>query len=129
MVAIKRDKSVIIIFVGLLVFVALYWYTYNNRQCSETIVMVSENLETEKDDIEEYDISQEENVKVLKKINLNTSSMEELSDLIYVSDEQAELIVDYRNEHGDFKNVDDVQYVEGITGTTVNIIEDYTYVA
>ncbi|MEA4973194.1 MAG: helix-hairpin-helix domain-containing protein [Candidatus Metalachnospira sp.] len=91
--------------------------------------MVSENLETEKDDIEEYDISQEENVKVLKKINLNTSSMEELSDLIYVSDEQAELIVDYRNEHGDFKNVDDVQYVEGITGTTVNIIEDYTYVA
>lgn len=91
--------------------------------------MVSENKEDRNDDINNNKFKQSENVKVLEKINLNAASAEELSDLIYIGDEQAELIVGYRNEHGDFKDVKDVHLVEGITLTTVNIIEEYTYVA
>lgn len=124
MVTIKRDKSVVIIFIGLLAFISLYWYTYNNRQSSETIVLVTQTRKVKEDSWEYKD-----NVKILKKINLNTSSAEELSDLMFVSDEQAELIVNYRNEHGDFKSVDDVRFIKGITGPVYSSILDYTYVA
>ena len=65
---------------------------------------------------------------MLQKINLNTSSAEELSELMFVSDEQAELIVNYRNEHGDFKSVGDVRFIKGITGPVYSSILDYTYV-
>lgn len=123
-VTIKRDKSVVIIFIGLLAFISLYWYTYNNRQSSETIVLVTQTRKVKEDSWEYKD-----NVKILKKINLNTSSAEELSDLMFVSDEQAELIVNYRNEHGDFKSVDDVRFIKGITGPVYSSILDYTYVA
>ncbi len=128
MAAIKSDKSVIIIFVGLLAFISLYWYTYNNRQCSETIIMVSENKENVQNDLYEYENANEQNVKVLKKVNLNTASLEELSDIMFVSDKQAKLIVDYRNEFGYFENVNDVSQVEGITMVTLNAINNYTYV-
>lgn len=128
MAAIKSDKSVIIIFVGLLAFISLYWYTYNNRQCSETIIMVSENKENVQNDLYEYENANEQNVKVLKKVNLNTASLEELSDIMFVSDKQAKLIVDYRNEFGYFENVNDVSQVKGITMVTLNAINNYTYV-
>lgn len=128
MAAIKRDKSVIIIFIGLLAFISLYWYTYNNRQCSGTIVMVSENKINTKDDVKEYENGYEKNVKVLKMVNLNTATIEELSDIMFVTDEQAEMIVDYRNEHGYFENIKDVSQVEGITVVTVNAVLNYTYV-
>lgn len=122
-VAIKRDKSVVIIFIGLLAFISLYWYTYNNRQSSETIVLVTQTKEAQENS-REYEGA----VKVLQKINLNTSSAEELSELMFVSDEQAELIVNYRNEHGDFKSVGDVRFIKGITGPVYSSILDYTYV-
>jgi len=124
--AIKSDKSVIIIFVGLLAFISIYWYTYNNRQNSETIVMISLNKEDE-NDAQEYK-DEKEDVKVLKKIDLNAASVDELSELMYVSDEQAQLIVDYRNEHGDFEKIDDVYQINGLTMMTYTAVLDYTYV-
>lgn len=47
---------------------------------------------------------------------------------MFVSDKQAKLIVDYRNEFGYFENVNDVSQVEGITMVTLNAINNYTYV-
>lgn len=48
------------------------------------------------------------------KININTASVEELTELQKVGPKTAERIVAYRNDNGPFKTVDDLKNVKGI---------------
>jgi len=47
-------------------------------------------------------------------VNINTASVEELTQLPRVGVKVAERIVDYRKEHGSFKTVEDLKTVKGI---------------
>ena len=49
-----------------------------------------------------------------EKININTASAQELTELKYIGDKVAERIVQYRDEHGPFKSPDDITNVRGI---------------
>jgi competence protein ComEA len=48
------------------------------------------------------------------QVNINTASVEELTQLPRVGVKVAERIVDYRKEHGSFKTVEDLKTVKGI---------------
>jgi competence protein ComEA len=48
------------------------------------------------------------------QVNINTASVEELTQLPRVGAKVAERIVDYRKEHGSFKTVEDLKTVKGI---------------
>ena len=48
------------------------------------------------------------------KININTASIEELTQLHKIGPKTAERIVAYRNAHGPFKTVDDLKNVKGV---------------
>lgn len=48
------------------------------------------------------------------KININTASADELAQLKGVGEKIAESIVQYREEHGPFKSVADLEQVKGI---------------
>ena len=48
------------------------------------------------------------------KININTASVEELTDLKKVGIKTAERIVTYRQSHGPFETVTDLKNVKGI---------------
>jgi competence protein ComEA len=52
-----------------------------------------------------------------KKIDLNRASKEDLKEIKGVSDALAEKIVEYRGQHGGFKNLDDLDEVEGFSET------------
>ena len=48
------------------------------------------------------------------KVNLNTASKEELMTLPGVGESKADLIIRYREEHGKFRQIEDVMNISGI---------------
>ncbi len=52
-----------------------------------------------------------------KKVDLNRASKDDLKEIKGVSDSLAEKIVEYRSQHGGFKNLDDLDKVEGFSET------------
>ena len=48
------------------------------------------------------------------KVNLNSATKEELMTLPGVGDAKADLIIQYREEHGRFQNIEDVMNISGI---------------
>lgn len=53
------------------------------------------------------------------KININTASVEELTQLKAVGSSYAERIVEYREAHGSFKSVEEITNVKGIGPKTL----------
>ena len=61
-------------------------------------------------------------------INLNTASAEELETLIYINMDDAQAIVEYREEIGGFEKVEDVRNVKGITLIKQKVIIDNCFI-
>jgi len=58
------------------------------------------------------------------KININTASIEELTQLKGVGEKYAEAIVQFRKAHGAFKQVEDIVKVPGIGSKTLEANKD-----
>ena len=57
-------------------------------------------------------------------ININTATLEELDTLPNIGPAYAQAIVDYRNEHGPFKTIEDIKNVPHIGDSTFEKIRD-----
>lgn len=53
------------------------------------------------------------------KINLNTATKEQLCQITGIGDKKADLILQYRQEHGQFKSVDELKEINGFGEKTV----------
>ena len=69
-------------------------------------------------------IQEETNLKDLK-INVNTATVSELMTLQGVGKSTAEKIINYREENGKFKNIEDIKNVSGIGESKYNQLKDY----
>ncbi len=58
------------------------------------------------------------------KVNLNTATVEELDKLPGIGPALAQRIVDYRNQKGSFKKIEEVKNVKGIGDSLFNDIQD-----
>ena len=90
-----------------------FWYShlyYDGKMIQETVPVV-ETVEIAVDDA----------------INLNTASKEELMLLDGIGEKMAERILTYREEHGPFAKIEDIQNVKGIGEKTyAKIAEELT---
>lgn len=57
-------------------------------------------------------------------VNLNTATKEQLCQITGIGDKKADLILEYRQQHGQFKNVDELMQVSGFGEKTVAKIKD-----
>ena len=57
-------------------------------------------------------------------ININTADKETLKKLSGIGDGRAQKIIDYRTEHGDFKNIDEIRNISGIGEAIYNNIKN-----
>jgi competence protein ComEA len=64
-----------------------------------------------------------------KKININQASAKEFSNLPRIGQKQAERIVEYRKEHGNFARVEDLMEVKGVGEKLFTTVKPYLAVS
>jgi competence ComEA-like helix-hairpin-helix protein len=57
-------------------------------------------------------------------ININTANVQQLGNLPNIGATKAEAIIVYRQQHGDFKKIEDIQNVTGIGASTFEKIKE-----
>ncbi len=58
------------------------------------------------------------------QINLNAATVEEIQQLTFIGMARAQAIVDYRQQHGEFGSMSEMQKVEGVGPATLKLIEE-----
>lgn len=58
-------------------------------------------------------------------VNINTAGQEELQTVPGIGEVKAKAILAYREEHGEFSSVEEIQQVPGIKGKTYEKIKNY----
>jgi competence protein ComEA len=64
-----------------------------------------------------------------EQLNINTASAADLDKLPGIGSTKAQAIVDYRNQNGAFKSIEDIEKVKGIKGGTFSKIKPYIKVS
>jgi len=64
-------------------------------------------------------------LSALAAVNINTATPSELEKVHGIGPAKARAIVEYRQQHGAFKSVDDLVKVKGFGEATVNKLRDY----
>jgi competence protein ComEA len=105
----KEFKKVLVLFVAMalvVAFVPALWATEEGHQGEQEV--------------------KAQEVKTMEpvKVNINTASAEELTQLKGVGEKYAEAIVQYREEHGPFTKAEDIQNVPGIGEKTFEANKD-----
>lgn len=103
----------------------IYNYKLNNEKSNEKIICAS--VECDCPDISNDACINKEDMndnEDMGKISINTATKEELMNLSGIGETKANAIISYREENGDFKNLEDVKNVSGIGDSVYEKIKD-----
>lgn len=106
----------LILFAGIIFFNAFY----KSDASIPSVIYVNEN-----DKVNSENLDDNGQISNLNKININTATVEELSEnLSGVGESIAKRIVEYREHNGEFTNIEDIKNVSGIGDKMFESIKD-----
>ncbi len=93
---------------------------------SRNVVQNIEPIDIESVDIDEEIQTADDNREVyIKKVNLNTATIEQLCELPKIGEKTAMEIIEFRNAYGSFTKVEEIKLIDGIGEKTYAQIRDY----
>ncbi len=101
----------------------------NEEKIINTLNAENANLKNQLNDLEKQ-INQQGTVagassnEVGAKININSADVKTLDSLPGIGAVRAQQIIDYRNAHNGFKNIEEIKNVSGIGESTYNKLKD-----
>lgn len=144
----SRKKMLVIYVIAFAVFCgSLLWKYYENKKTKEFKIVYTTKESIETTSVSEFVVSTSEKIKetVTKTthtdlvfatttvpqplyIDINSADAETLCRLNGIGKKLAEDIISYRNEHGSFRNIEEIMNVYGIGSGIFNNICDNIYV-
>ena len=112
----------ILLIVALILFAGIIFFNafYKSDASIPSVIYINEN-----DKISSENLDDNESNRNLNKININTATVEELSEnLSGVGESIAKRIVEYREHNGEFTNIEDIKNVSGIGDKMFESIKD-----
>ena len=88
----------------------------NSLENNESVIEKSESKVV--DENKSNDNNDNKNTLVNKLVNINTAGIKELSTLTGIGEAKAKKIIDYREDNGGFKSIDEIMKVKGIGKAT-----------
>ena len=82
------------------------------------------SAETSMEDVDKTPTEETETAISDGRININTASLEELQTLKGVGESRARAIIEYREQHGDFKTPEEIMNISGIKEGVFSKIKD-----
>lgn len=122
----KLSDKVAIGILSALIFCLLFYmlssrYIENRRlELADNYLSYTENQTAVNDD------EAEETEELL--VNINSDNLSELMRLKGIGKVKAAAIIEYRKEHGDFTDINEIKNVSGIGEATFEAIKDYIYI-
>lgn len=105
-----------------------YIYLDKKCECPDTVnkACINNNnvYATEETNDETTNESNQNTTEQNKLININTASSAELITLTGIGESKAQKIIEYRTKNGNFKNIDELQNVDGIGTSIIEKIKD-----
>ncbi len=101
---------------------------YVDKQCICPSIKNDACLKTEKNNSNQESNNDKKtsntNDKATKKVNINTATLEELLTITGIGESKAKAIIEYRNEKGQFKSIEELKEVSGIGDSIYEKIKD-----
>ena len=128
----KTDHEKILIIIALILCAGVIFYNafFIPEVSTPAVVYVDKDLSSSESDAEisesdENYISSDGSVDSSGKVNINTATAQEISEnLDGIGDTIAQRIVEYREQNGDFENIEEIKNVSGIGESKYENIKD-----
>ena len=112
----------ILLIVALILFAGIIFFNafYKSDASIPSVIYINEN-----DKVNSENLDDNGQISNLNKININTATVEELSEnLSGIGETIAKRIVEYREHNGEFTNIEDIKNVSGIGDKMFESIKD-----
>lgn len=125
----KQFKPELLLVTIVLIFFAFAggFYLGSQNRSDENGIQVSRQsvLPSPSASAQESSAPQESSVQTDGLLNINTASRAELTELPGIGETIAQRIIDYREAHGGFSSIEELEQVSGIGSKRLDAIRDY----